>query len=97
MLCLYRSITPTILLFIQEAIDCHALIHYEYLPPTPGWRETLLACSAVLRLQRLNFQVDKAICKCMVATSKAFWSGPKGVFDNFIVGVLNSHVLAGDF
>lgn len=55
MLCLYRSITPTILLFIQEAIDYHALIHYEYLPPTPGWRETLLACSAVLRLQRLNF------------------------------------------
>lgn len=97
MLCLYRSITPTILHFIQEAIDCHALILYEYPPPPLGWRETLLACSAGLRLQRLNFQVDKAICKRMVTTSKAFWSGTKGVFGNSIVGVLNSHVLAGDF
>lgn len=35
MLCLYRSITPTILLFIREAIDCHALIFYEY-PPQLG-------------------------------------------------------------
>lgn len=33
MLCLYRSITPTILLFIQEAIDCHALILYDCFPP----------------------------------------------------------------
>lgn len=96
MLCLYRSITPTILLFIREAIDCHALILYEY-PPPSGWRETLLTCSAGLRLQRLNFYMDKAICKRMVTTSKAFWSGTKGVFGNSIMGVLNSHVLAGDF
>lgn len=30
MLCLYRSTTQAILLFIQEAIDCHALILHEF-------------------------------------------------------------------
>lgn len=53
MLCLYRSTTQTVLLFIQEAIDCHALILYGFFFPS-SWRETLLARSAVLRVQGLN-------------------------------------------
>lgn len=32
MLCLYRSTIQAILLFIREAIDCHALILYGFPP-----------------------------------------------------------------
>lgn len=89
MLCLYRSTTRTILLFIQEAIDCHALILHEFF--FLCCKETFLAHSAVFRLQRLNYLIDKAVCKCMVV-SKAFWTDTPGFPGNTIVDALNLRV-----